>query len=320
MMSVLQAARPVSPAGLPENITVDGEILRTAQKIHAVAIVLLPTLGLLAAVVLAFRYGMTAVDLALFAGMSVLTMVGISVGYHRHFSHRAFQATQPIRVLLAVLGSAAAQGSLVYWVANHRRHHQYTDRPGDIHSPYVEGVKPLGKLEGFWHSHMGWTFDHEITNPVVFAKDLYRDRVMSRVNGLYLLWVLLGLLIPLILGGMITGTVRGALTGFLWGGLARMFAIYHVTNAIDSVTHIFGSRPFETGDHSTNNAWLALPTLGESWHNNHHAFPYSAVFSLRWWQLDLGSLLILGLRRVGWAWDVRVPAPEMVEAKRQQRG
>jgi stearoyl-CoA desaturase (delta-9 desaturase) len=319
-MSVLQAARPVSPAGLPENVTVDGEILKTPQKIHAVAIVLLPTLGLLAAIALAFRYGITAVDLALFAGMSVLTQVGISVGYHRHFSHRAFQATQPVRVLLAVLGSAAAQGSLVYWVSNHRRHHQYTDRPGDLHSPYIEGERPLGKLEGFWHSHMGWTFDHEITNTVVFAKDIYRDRVISRVNGLYLLWVLLGLLIPLVLGGVMTGTALGALTGFLWGGLARVFAIYHVTNSIDSITHIFGSRPFETGDYSTNNAWLALPTLGESWHNNHHAFPYSAIFSLRWWQLDLGSLLIRGLRRVGWAWDVRVPTPAMVEAKRQQRG
>src|SRR5262249_9248216 len=205
--------------------------------------------------------------------------------------------------------------SLTYWVSNHRRHHHYADRPGDIHSPYYREDQPIAGLRGFWNAHMGWTFEHQLTNPLVFAKDLYRDPVIARVNQLYLLWVLVGLLLPSAVGGLVTGSGTGALTGFLWGGLVRLFFTYHFTNAIDSVNHIFGRRIFDTGDWSTNNVWMVMPTMGEGWHNNHHAFPSSAVFGFRWWQVDPGGLLIRAWERLGWAWGLQVPTAQAIAEK-----
>jgi stearoyl-CoA desaturase (delta-9 desaturase) len=299
-------------------ITVEQGRLRGPQFFHAVAIAILPLVAVALAVPVAMRVGVSAVDLGLLVGMFVVTILGISVGYHRLFSHRSFEASPAVRVLLGACGSMAAQGSISYWVSNHRRHHQYTDRPGDIHSPYFEGPRKLGILEGFWHAHMGWTFAHQLTNPMVFARDLYQDRVIARVNQLYLSWVFLGLLIPFGLGGLLTRSWAGAWTGLLWGGLVRLFLTYHFVNAIDSVTHIFGTRPFDTRDESTNNVWMVLPTMGEGWHNNHHAFPGSAMFGLHWWQIDPGGLLIRGLENLGQVWNVQVPAPEAV-AERARR-
>lgn len=309
------SALPSPP--VPDNLTIEQGTLRKPQRVHALAISIVPLAGVIVAITLATQIGMSAVDVGLLIGMYVVTMLGISVGYHRLFSHRAFKATKPVRVGLAIAGSMAAQGSVVYWVSNHRRHHQYTDRPGDIHSPYYDGEKTLGAIRGFWHSHMGWTFNHEMTNALLFAKDLYRDQAIVFVNRHYYLWVLLGLVIPSVLGGMITGTWLGSVTGLLWGGLVRMFLCYHFTNGIDSVTHIFGRQPFKTQDHSTNNAIWALPTMGEGWHNNHHAFPTSAVFGLTKWQIDPGAWLIRGLEKVGWAWDVKLPTPTMIAAKQR---
>jgi stearoyl-CoA desaturase (delta-9 desaturase) len=308
-----------SPHGAPaRSITIEHGSLRRFQKVHAVAIVVLPALGLAAGLAMAWRVGLTTLDLALFVGMFVLTMLGISAGYHRHFSHRSFRANRPVRVFLGICGSMAAQGSVSYWVSNHRRHHHYADRPGDLHSPYYAEERRLGWVEGFWHAHMGWTFNHDMTNPLVFGRDLYRDRAIARVSQLYLAWVALGLAIPFALGGLLSGTWTGAVSGLLWGGFARMFFCYHFTNGIDSVTHIFGRRPFVTQDYSTNNAWMALPTMGEGWHNNHHAFPSSAIFGFRWWQIDPGAWLIRGFEKAGWAWDVQLPPPNAVAQKSRQ--
>jgi stearoyl-CoA desaturase (delta-9 desaturase) len=307
-----------SPAALEatdpadSGITVEQGALRGPQFFHALAIAVLPVAAVALAVPVSMIHGVSAVDLGLLVLMFVVTILGISVGYHRLFSHRSFEATTAVRVLLGVCGSMAAQGSISYWVSNHRRHHHYADKPGDIHSPYFEGPRKLGKLEGFWHAHMGWTFAHQLTNPMVFARDLYQDRVIARVNQLYLYWVLLGLAIPFALGGLVTGSFTGAATGLLWGGLIRLFLTYHFVNGIDSVTHIFGSRPYETRDESTNNVWWVLPTMGEGWHNNHHAFPGSAMFGLHWWQVDPGGLLIRALEKVGWVWSVQAPSPEAV--------
>lgn len=301
----------------PADLTLEQGRLRLPQKIHAVAIAVVPLIGTVAAIVMAFTVGVSALDMILLAVMYIITMMGISVGYHRLFSHRSFKAATPVRVALAIAGSMAAQGSVVYWVSNHRRHHQYTDVPGDIHSPYVRDEDRLGFLEGFWHSHMGWTFEHKMTNALMFAKDLYRDPVIARVNRLYFLWVFLGLAIPAAIGGALTQSWTGALGGFLWGGLVRMFLCYHFTNGIDSVTHIFGRQQYETGDHSTNNAVWAMPTMGEGWHNNHHAFPSSAVFGLEWWQLDPGAWLLAGLRRLGLVWDVQTPTEAQLAARRR---
>lgn len=304
---------------VPDNVTVDQGFLRGPQKWHAIAISILPLVGTLLAIGLAVTNGMSALDIALFIGMYAVTMLGISVGYHRHFSHRAFKAKTPVRVALAAAGSMAAQGSLSYWVANHRRHHQYTDRPGDIHSPYYDEQRELGVVEGFWHSHMGWTFGHRMTNSLTFAKDIYRDPAIASANRLYYAWVALGLVVPALIGGLVSQSFYGALTGFLWGGLARMFFCYHFTNGIDSVTHIFGTRPFKTHDYSTNNVFWAIPTMGEGWHNNHHAFPSSVAFGLRWWQIDMGAWLVRGLQALRLAWDVNAATPAMIAAKERGR-
>lgn len=301
-------------AAVPDDITVEQGPLRTPQKIHALAIVIIPLGGVIAAIALAATNGVTAVDFGLLIVMYSITMLGISVGYHRLFSHRSFKAITPVRAALGIAGSLAAQGSPVYWVSNHRRHHQYTDKPGDIHSPYYKDVEQMGIVQGFWHSHMGWTFGHKMTNALLFAKDLYRDPAIMRVNRLYYLWVFLGLAIPFVIGGALTQTWIGAISGFLWGGLVRIFLCYHFTNGIDSVTHIFGRQVFKTGDYSTNNVWWAMPTMGEGWHNNHHAFPSSAIFGLKWWQIDLGAWLVRGLEKLGWVWNVNVPTPAMIAA------
>jgi stearoyl-CoA desaturase (delta-9 desaturase) len=308
-------AVPTAAPELPANLTVGQGRFRRAQRIHAVAIAVIPALALLPTAWFAMTYGVSALDLALFAGMYVATILGIGMGYHRLFTHRSFKAIQPVRVALAICGSMAAQGSVVYWVSNHRRHHQYTDLPGDLHSPVIDGTDRLGRWAGFWHSHMGWTFGHALTNPLLFAKDLYHDPAISRINRLYLVWVGLGLALPAALGGLLTGTWTGAVGGLLWGGFVRLFVSYHVSNGIDSVTHMFGTQPFETRDESRNNPLWVLPTLGEGWHNNHHAFPTSASFGLRWWQVDPAWWLIRGLERVGWAWDVKRVSPEMVAEK-----
>ena len=300
-----------------EEVTVEHQEFRLIQKVHAALIVVVPTIGTVLALYLAWQYGVTAVDMVmLFVGYA-FTMLGITLGYHRLFSHRSFKAKTWFRVMLAIAGSTAAQGSVVYWVSNHRRHHQYTDLPGDLHSPYVRDEGEMDIVTGFWHSHMGWTFGHRMTNALMFAKDIYRDDAISRANRLYYVWVFGGLIVPALIGGLVSGTLYGAFTGFLWGGLVRVFLAYHFVNGIDSVTHIFGNQPFKSDDHSVNNAVWAVPTLGEGWHNNHHAFPSSAVFGLEWYQVDPGAWVLKALRAFGQVWDIQVPTAEMIAAKRR---
>lgn len=302
----------------PKDITVDGAFLGWAHKVHAYGIVAIPTLALLFGAWYAYTYGVSVLDLSLMLGGIIVSITGISVGYHRLYSHRSFKANPISRLLLGIAGSTAAQGSVSYWATNHRRHHQFTDVPGDLHSPYIRDGQPiLGKLFGFWHSHMGWTFKHELTNPLVFSPDLYKDRVAIFVNRYYFLWVALGILVPTAIGGLVTQSWYGAWTAFLWGGVIRLFFTYHFTNFIDSVNHIFGTQPFETRDESRNNVFVAITTAGEGWHNNHHAFPSSAMFGLRWYQFDPGGWLIRFLEFIGWVTDVKVPSPEAIEAKKK---
>ncbi|NEO43445.1 MAG: acyl-CoA desaturase [Moorea sp. SIO4A3] len=306
---------PVMGSGKRQKITIKSDRLKIPLLVHALAIALIPLLGSIVAIVMAFKLGVGLVEVGLLVTMYTLTMLGITVGFHRHFSHCSFQAGTAVRVILAILGSMAAQGPLIYWVSNHRRHHQYSDLPGDIHSPYFKQDERLSGLRGLWYSHMGWTFSHGITNTALFAKDLLREPTISKINQLYYLWVLLGLAIPTLLGGLLTGTWMGLISGFLWGGCVRLFLIYHVTNSINSITHLYGSRPFDTREQSTNNIWLAIPTGGEAWHNNHHAFPNSAIFGLKWWQIDLGAWGIRFLEKVGLVSQVKMPKVEMINAK-----
>ena len=299
-----------------KNITIKGNHLKTQQLVHALVINLIPLLGTILAVAIALQSGIGKVEIGLLVSLYVLTLAGITVGFHRLFAHSAFQTHTAIRIILAILGSMACQGPLIYWVSNHRRHHQYSDKSGDPHSPYYIQEERIDPIRGLWHAQVGWTFTHEITNTFLFAKDLLRDSVISKVNQFYYVWVLLGLVIPTVLGGMLTGTSMGLLSGFLWGGCVRLFLSYHFTNSINSITHLYGARPFDTREQSTNNIWLAIPTFGEAWHNNHHAFPNSAKFGLQWWQVDLGYWVIRTLEVLGLAWDVKAPTAGMIEAKK----
>ena len=245
-------------------------------------------------------------DIAVFAILYVLTGFGVTVGFHRLFTHRAFATKRWLRGVLAVLGSAAIEGPVISWVADHRKHHAFADQPGDPHSPHVDhGVGWRGALRGLAHAHMGWLFLHTQRGARKrYAPDLIADPVVSFVDRTFLYWAIGGLGAAFGLGWLIGGTLTAALTGLLWGGAVRLLVLHHVTFSINSLCHFFGRRRFDTGDESRNLAWLSLLSFGESWHNNHHAFPTSATHGLRWWEIDTSSLLIRGLERVGLAWDV----------------
>jgi stearoyl-CoA desaturase (Delta-9 desaturase) len=245
-------------------------------------------------------------DLIVFAIMYVLTGLGITVGFHRLFTHRSFKTFPAVRGVLAVLGSAAIEGPVISWVADHRKHHAFSDKDGDPHSPHVDhGVGLRGALRGLGHAHLGWLFIHtERGSRERYAPDLLADPVVEFVDRTFFVWAIGGLLAAFGLGYAIGGTWRAGLTGLLWGGAVRMLVLHHMTYSINSLCHFFGRRDYVTGDHSRNLGWLALPTFGEAWHNNHHAFPTSARHGLSWRQPDVSALVIGGLERVGLAWDV----------------
>jgi stearoyl-CoA desaturase (delta-9 desaturase) len=248
----------------------------------------------------------------------LLTGLGITVGFHRLFTHRSFKTRPALRGLLAVMGSAAVEGPVIEWVANHRKHHQFSDQPGDPHSPHVDyGHGWRGALAGLYHAHIGWIFGGDaLADRERYAKDLLADPVVAFVDRTFLLWVLAGLAFPFAIGFALTGTLLGALTALLWGGAVRMFCLHHATFSINSLCHFFGRRRYDTDDESRNLHWLALPTLGEAWHNNHHAFPTSARHGLRWWQLDPSAWFISALQHLGLAWDVVRISPERQLGKR----
>jgi stearoyl-CoA desaturase (delta-9 desaturase) len=291
--------------------------MNRAAKIANLGAMVVPFLATLTAIVLLWGALVSWHDLALFAVMYVVTAGGITVGYHRMLTHRSFRTHKATEYAFAALGSMAVQGSVIAWVADHRKHHAHTDVEGDPHSPHVghgEGV--IGVLQGLWHAHMGWLLsEHGRADWKRYAPDLYEDRGMRLINRRFVSLVFLGLAIPAAAGYLITGTLVGAATGLLWGGLVRVFFVHHVTWSVNSVCHFLGTRRFEVEDHSTNVFWLALPSLGESWHHNHHAFPRSAVHGLRRWELDPSALLIAAMERVGLAWNVIRIAPERQAAK-----
>ena len=251
-------------------------------------------------------------DLIVFAIMYVGTGLGVTVGFHRHFTHRSFKTKTPIRATLAALGSMAIEGPIISWVADHRKHHTFSDQEGDPHSPHVghEGGWK-GALKGLMHAHVGWLFIHTHRGKRKrYARDLIEDPVVSFVDRTFVFWAVGGVVMAFALGWVIGGSLYAALTGLLWGGAVRMLVVHHVTFSINSLCHFFGKRRFETGDESRNLFWLSLPTFGESWHNNHHAFPTSATHGMRGWELDPSALVIRGLEKLGLAWDVVRIDPE----------
>jgi stearoyl-CoA desaturase (delta-9 desaturase) len=238
--------------------------------------------------------------------MYVVSVMGISIGYHRLLAHRAFTTVRPLRVFFVAAGAMAGQGPPLIWTAHHRRHHRVADKPGDPHSPYHDdepGVR--GALKGLWHAHLGWLFDRDLTsNPIRYCPDIARDPDVRFISAHFVEFVLLGMLIPGLLGLALTQTVTGFLTGVLWGGLVRFFLLNHVTYAVNSVGHYFGKRRFATPDESRNVAWLAIPSFGEGWHNNHHAFPRSYRHGMRWYEVDISAMVIGTLERLGLARNV----------------
>jgi len=230
---------------------------------------------------------------------------GITVGFHRLLTHRSFKCHRLLRAGFAALGSAAAEGPVIDWVATHRKHHQFSDADGDPHSPHGHGTGWTGALRGLAHAHVGWVFsDMEVADESRYAKDLLADPLIRFVDRTFVLWVAVGLGAAFGLGVALTGTVAGGLTALLWGGAARIFLMHHATFSINSLCHFFGRKDWDTGDESRNLAWLAIPTWGEAWHNNHHAFPTSYRHGLRRWQLDPSAAIIRTLELLGLAWDV----------------
>ena len=276
--------------------------------------VLVPFAGVAAAVVLLWNRAVDVTDLCILGGMYVLTALGVTIGFHRLLTHRAFATYPWLERTFAMLGSLAVQGSVLDWVADHRKHHAHTDREGDPHSPHVGHSSGLA---GLFYAHTGWLLETQgQADWKRYAADLYEDPKMKRIGRSFPLLVLASLLIPTVAGFCLHGfTAGGALRGLVWGGLVRIFLLHHVTWSINSVCHFFGRRRFDVEDQSTNVGWLAVLSLGESWHHNHHAFPRSAFHGLRWYELDLSGMLILAMQRTGLAWNVVRIAPERQRAR-----
>ena len=280
--------------------------------------VVIPFLAFVGAIAWLWGWGIAWSSLVMLVVMTVLTTLGITMGYHRYFTHRSFQTVRPVQAVLAVLGSMAAEGPVVKWAAVHRLHHQHADDVRDPHSPHLHGQGLRGLVAGLWHAHVGWLFAVDAPGLARYVPDLLGDRLVRVVSRLFGVWVILGLILPAAVVGLITMSWMGALQGFIWGGLVRIFLVHHVTWSINSACHLWGATPFRTRDHSRNNPVFGVLGFGEGWHNNHHAFPTSARHGLRWWELDITHLLIRGLALTGLAWKVRLPAPEAIAAKRRE--
>jgi stearoyl-CoA desaturase (Delta-9 desaturase) len=289
---------------------------KAARNANLLAVVL-PPVVILAAIVVFWNEVVGWHDLVGFAVMYLLTGFGVTVGFHRMLTHRSFQTSKPVEYLFASLGSMAVQGPVIHWVADHRKHHAHTDEEGDPHSPHVgAGAGVRGALRGLLHAHVGWLMTEQgRAERSKYAKDLCEDPGMRFINRHFLSFVIAGLLLPAVLGFALTGSLAAAATGLLWGGLVRVFLLHHITWSINSVCHFFGRRRFDVEDKSTNVWWLALPSFGEAWHHNHHAFPRSAVHGLRRIEPDPSAWLIAIMERLGLVWDVVRIAPERQQAK-----
>ncbi|WP_233213574.1 acyl-CoA desaturase [Mycobacterium hubeiense] len=264
-----------------------------------------PTLGTAGAVAYAIHDGLWVSDIVLFVVMYTITAIGVEVGLHRYFTHRSFDATEPVKVFLGAAGSMAAQGPIVFWVANHRIHHAFADTDRDPHSPRPQGPGMRGRVKGLWHGHVGWLFRVNRIDWSRHTRDWLADRRVMSINTQYFTLVVLGIALPGVVGGVVTQSLHGVIGGVLWGGFARIFALDHATWAVNSLGHTIGNRAFALRDDSRNVGVLAPPTLGGSWHNNHHARPSLAQTRRHWWQLDLAGELIRLLDRVGLVRNVR---------------
>jgi len=284
------------------------------RVVNLVAI-LLPFAGLIAAIVWLWGFGVGWVPLVVFAVMYMLTGLGITVGYHRLFTHKSFDTGPVMTAVIGALGSMAVEGPILTWVATHRQHHQHSDGVDDPHSPHAHGAGFLNMIRGLFHAHLGWILRPHAPDLDRYVPDLRRSRLVRFMSATFPVWVVVGLAAPAIAAGLLTLSWWGALLGFLWGGLVRIFFVHHVTWSINSVCHLWGARPFDCHDESRNNAIFGVLGFGEGWHNNHHAFPASARHGLRWWQVDTSYLVIRAMALVGLARNVRTPSAEHIQRK-----
>lgn len=289
------------------------------MRLVTLVVIIVPLLGVIAVPFSLWGWGFGWTDLGLLLGMYVLTALGITVGFHRLFVHRSFETYMWVKVIWAILGSMAVQGPMLKWVAMHRRHHQHSDTLHDPHSPHSHGGGILGLLWGFWHAHIGWFFDADPPGLDRYVEDLRASRALRVTSFLFPVWIVLGLVIPAVLGGVITLSWAGVWTGLIWGGLVRVFLVHHVTWSVNSACHLWGFRPYRSGDESRNNFVFGILAMGEGWHNTHHAFPTSARHGLRWWQADVSYWVIRALALVGLAWNVKLPTAEAQTRKQRDR-
>ena len=287
--------------------------LPLGDRVLNLIMILLPFVALAGGIVYAWGWGIGWVEISLLISMYLITGFGITIGYHRLFTHRSFKTGPVMTTILGVLGSMAVEGSILSWVAFHRCHHQHSDGDHDPHSPHGHGHGVWGVIRGFYFAHVGWMIRHSDSGLDNYVRDLRKSRLIMTLSRLFPLWCLLSLLIPTVLGGLITMSWKGALLGFIWGGLIRILIVHHITWSVNSVCHLWGSRPFRSHDESRNNPIVGVLALGEGWHNNHHAFPTSARHGLRWWQIDTSWIIIWVMAKLGLVWDVYVP-----DAQRQQ--
>ena len=288
------------------------------HKITNLIAVPLPLIGLVAAIVLLWNKAVGPLELAIMAGFYIATALGITLGYHRMFTHRSFESSRVFRAIVAGMGSMAMQGSVITWVADHRKHHAFTDHDGDPHTPHGFGPGFSGAVKGLWHAHVGWLFESVGgAERERFAPDLLKDPVMRAVDKLFLPLLITGFLIPFALGWIIGGTLFDGLLALLWAGFVRIFLLHHITWSINSVCHFFGRRRFDVEDQSRNVFWLAPFSMGEAWHHNHHAFPTSAFHGLAFWErlADPTGLVIALLEKLGLIWNVVRISPERQAAK-----
>lgn len=278
-----------------------------SAKIVTLVVVILPFLGLLAAAILLWGWGLSWVELTLLGSMYAITGLGVTVGFHRYFTHRSFETNRIVQFVLGVMGSMAVQGPLLEWVAFHRRHHQHSDKQEDPHSPHHYGSNVVGVLKGFYHAHMGWFFLPHPPKLTRYVQDLRASRLARWISNLFPVWVLLGLALPAVLGWLLIGGWMGLLLGVLWGGFVRIFLVHHLTWSINSICHLWGQQPYKNRDESRNNFLFGLLGFGEGWHNNHHAYPTSARHGFRWWQIDFSWYVIAGLWLFGLAWNMKLP-------------
>ncbi|MCX6431468.1 MAG: acyl-CoA desaturase [Actinobacteria bacterium] len=277
--------------------------------------IVIPLIAVLLAIPVAWGGFLGWTDIALMFVMWTITAAGITVGYHRYFTHGSFKANRAVKIALAVAGSLALEGSLDQWVADHRKHHKFSDEIGDPHSPWRFGTSKRAIAKGLYYAHVGWFFDAQNTSIAKYAPDIAADKDLHRISRYFPLAITTTLLLPALLGGLITWSWIGALTAFFWAGIVRVALVHHVTWSINSICHVFGTRPFKSRDKSSNVAWLAIPSFGESWHNLHHVDQTSARHGVLRGQIDLSAEIIRLLEKLGWAHDVRWPKPERIAAK-----